>query len=211
MPQNDTPSNEVAETRTLAGMFDFQTLMGEAAPEARGFRLVDQEALEGVPFVVVGVHIRDGVPQKTEKGKKLTNYLSIECVAADAVTLETLLKRKAISQGGRIVESLTDLGILPNENIVFNDGSTGVARQMVSLLHATGKIDVGDASKPNGPMGESSFDRYHGEWARGGRDMADANAPDPCYEGMPLLKAPRGLRSSDYVSEFGEAQTWYIG
>lgn len=211
----NSPTTEVApqEASSLIGTFDFGTLVSAPAAEVRGFRLVDQSALEMVPFVIVGIHVRDGVKRPGPTGYLPTNYLSVECVTADETTLSRLIRQNGVSQMGSLVNSVDSLSVRPNEMVVFNDGSTGVARQLVTFLHMTNRINVGDTSKPNGVMGESSFDRYHGDWVSGGRNLGDDNAPDPAFYGSPLLKCMRGLRYSEYQAEAtgAEARTWYLG
>lgn len=82
--------------------------------------------------------------------------------------------------------------------IVYNDGSTGIRRQIVAYLQAHGQLsrdmnpdDVVSGIK--GAMGESVTFEFSNDGT-----------------GIPTLAAPRGLRVSDYESEYGPAKTYYL-
>lgn len=163
-----------------------------------GHALVDQAALVGVPFIVTGVTVREGVPQKDGKNTIRTNYLSIELIVADKPTLLRYIEM------GRLAPNVAK-NFEPCEQLVFNDGSTGVARQVVSKLHETGAITVPDGSN-DGPMGTSRWDIHRSKWNAGWtEDNPDLHFPNLAWS------APRGLRVSGYTNDFGDAETYYIG
>lgn len=196
-----TRSNGIAPKKTFADLV-------AQADVAEGNDLAkDKAALVGVPFLIHTVTFRDGVSQKEGKGVRKTNYVSIECIVADKATMDAR-KRKGLLKD--------DCPFEPEERIVFNDGSTGVARQITAYLHAKGLIVVKDnideSVSLNGGMGESVFDTYRADWVtpRYVAEVIDGGAyPDLTFDVAYLC--PRGLQASKYANDFSdEAYTYYI-
>lgn len=195
-------STDMVQTQdaVLPGMGSFADML-RGADVAEGGDLLKSDAKEGlvgVPFLIYRVTYRDGIK---DKSGKVQNYISFDIVTADAATFE---KRKAY------IPQTCAFG--PEERLVFNDGSTGLARQMTAYLHEKGLINVGEVSQEGGPMGESSFDRYRGEWVSPrGKMKADGSESD--VEVYCKLYLPRGLRVSDYEAEATgqDARTFYFG
>ena len=161
----------------------------------------NKAGLIGVPFIIVSVTYRDGI----SKGQQRANYLSIEIVTADVKTWEARVKKGFIPD---------NCPFGPEESLVFNDGSTGVARQVTAYLHDRGVIDIGmpeDATANlNGPMGESPYDKYRADWATPHVDDVEFRLPTAT---APALYCPRGLRESDYLIEGSKEKsyTYYLG
>lgn len=195
---NLQPMSDRTQETALSSAYhlDFDAL--DAAPNAAtaaGFRLVDQEALLNVPFVIVGVTYRPGISRDEQE----TNYVSIECVVGSIQRLRGLEQVNALR--------VDALKVHPNETVVFNDGSTGVARQITSFLHQVGLVDIGRITESGGPMGKSSYDRHISRWVIG-----EAQAVEGIRQ-FPLLRCPRGLRASEYEADaYGgmQATTYYI-
>jgi len=199
--QQLSPTEPRRTTASAYGTFGFDTLQENAEDAWEGFRLVDQSDLLGVPFAIIGVTYRNGVPRNGQP----THYISVECVCASQKRLTEMVKRGQINIG--------DVKVDPDEMVVFNDSGTGVCRAITQWLHDKGIIDVGVSTppKPGGPFGESDFDKYHGTWVAGSEQAEEGFKPRP---GKPLLMAPRGLRISEYVWDEiskSEAATYYIG
>lgn len=185
---------------------DYASLANEAMDSVEGFDLVKGDAkgtLIGVPFIIVGATYRPGIAQ----GQRKANYVSLELVTADDKTLSDRLRAgRILNNRGEVVRELL---VNPNETLVINDGSTGIARQVTEYLHLKGLINVGaiPAGTPTGgEMGTSPYDRYFEEWPAGG---------DAAGKGLSfLLKCPRGLRVSEYQNPAGGkelSQTYYLG
>lgn len=79
--------------------------------------------------------------------------------------------------------------------IVYNDGGTGIRRQIVGYLQAQGQLP--QDMDPDSMIATNGAESVTFELSNDG-------------SGIPTLAAPRGLRVSDYVSEFGPAQTYYL-
>lgn len=160
-----------------------------------------KDNLINVPFVITSFTFRDGIL----RNKKPTNYVSVELVTADKVTLDGLIRR-------RRVQADVYTFIEPEESLVINDGSSGICRQAIAYLHAKGFITVPDG--PNdGPVGECRWDIHRSMWIPG---AAWPNGVDFDQTGPYHVRfyCPRGLRSSDYANPNGgidEATTFYIG
>lgn len=184
----------------LPGMGSFADMV-RGADTAEGGDLLKSDAKEGlvgVPFLIYRVTYRDGVKQKDGT---LQNYISFDIITADKDTFE---KRKAF------IPATNQFG--PDERLVFNDGSTGLARQMTAYLHEKGIINVGEVTKEGGPMGESSYDRYRKDWiSPKGAPRLDGSESD--VEVYCRLYLPRGLRVSEYEAEATgqDARTFYFG
>jgi hypothetical protein len=190
---------------------DFRKLALEAQYHSRGFRLIEKDALIGVPFVIIGLVYRDGFPRNGKAG----DYVSVEAVTADARTMETPVVR---AQMGR------EPTVFGNEPVVFNDSSTGVRRQVTELLHSSGIINVGakadielDAYRKARTLDEAQraaalnpFDRSYQFWKDGEERATSGIRNDGSQSAFSYL-ANRGLRKSDYESPFGPATTYYLG
>lgn len=182
-----------------AGMFDpdldFRKLLDKAAFGkvfvSRGFRLVEKEAMQGVPFFSVNATYRDGYKVNGIQG----DYLSLECVVADKDTLNSMQVRSQLAG---------DLLVYPNELVVINDGGTGIRREITRLLHDNDVIDVGgDSEDPR------RYDRPMSQWKSGADLAATGISVLPTGEEFRYL-ALRGLRKSEYENEYGPGTTWYF-
>lgn len=165
-----------------------------AADEVLGYDLAkDQlfDALERVPFIITCITSRPGTVRRDKTGvDKQYSYFSHECVIAPE---EDLVRRRI------------DLSTLPfrgGDHVVFNDGSTGIRRQVVQYLAAKEYI-VLPQGDTNGPFGESVYDLPPGDWAEinVGESTFDTDG-FLNYQCDVRLFAPRGLRISEYDSDF---------
>jgi len=113
------------------GQLSFAQLREGATAVIQSAQLEKEKArLLGIPHIITRVTYRPGIEEK--------DYVSIEAVVADAGTLEYEVKR------GRVpgASVFADLTVEPEERIVYNDGSTGIRRQLTHLLHNMGLIEV---------------------------------------------------------------------
>jgi hypothetical protein len=175
----------------LDGLIDFAGAIAgadqvEGGDVWKGDRL---DQLTGVPFVIVGGTFREGYL----RDGKSTDYVSLECVVADADTLA----KKAVKMEGK--------DFAPKQIVRINDGGTGIRRQIVSYLHQRGYISVakGDIIEV-GKLGESSFDLPVSAWDDYSiGSLTFDNDGGTIYDFVipGLLYAPRGVRSSTYKSD----------
>jgi hypothetical protein len=178
----------------------FAALTAQADHVVEGFTLQKIKSnLVNVPFVIINTTFRDGIMRqvKGQTEPRPTNYLSLELYVADAPTLA-----RHISMG-RLAASIASQ-IVPDEALVINDGSTGIARQVTRILHLNGKIEVPEGDEV-GPMGQSRYDTYRMDWLRGQNTEGDTEVPF-------IIACPRGLRVSDYESDYNPdgGSTYYI-
>lgn len=166
----------------------------------------DKMTLVGVPMVITRVTYRPKAA-KTERG-----FVSVEAVIGDVPHIEQAIRRGWIPN----VERVDQFPFTPEELIVFNDGSTGIRRQLTILLQSAGLLDIGD--RPDGD--NSAFDRDWSAWnAYRSGTMQNVGADS---EGNPVkievpdftdlrIFAPRGLRVSSYTADgIGDATTFYL-
>jgi hypothetical protein len=186
----DAPVIQMPE-RYNPAVHDWGTLI-EGADTVLGADLVSGtenwelfDALQGVPFMITRVVYRPS----DFGGATEANYVSCEAVLAPA----SILVRKHVD--------LSTLPFDPGGMVIFNDGSTGIARQITEYLHAAGYIVVvpdGTDLQPGGKKGESSFDLPVSKWAhiRAG-DMRFGPDGQPAYSADVRLNCPRGIRISE--------------
>lgn len=107
----------------------------------------DKLRLVGVPFLITRVVYHSEL--KFPKG-----YLTAYGVIAPQEYLEEAVQRGWIPD----VSTVSELLYRPGETIKFNDGSTGIRRQITGVLHAMGAINVGPVES------REDYDRPYDEW-----------------------------------------------
>lgn len=161
--------------------------------------LEEKMPLVGVPMVITRVTYRPK-GAKQERG-----YVSVEAVIADERRLTNAIRRGWIPN----VSTLADFPFTPEEKIVFNDGSTGIRRQLTMVLHASGALNIGAFDDGD----NSAFDRDWTEWDSfsevGTQKVNDAEVEIPDFQGLQIF-AQRGLRVSHYDMDGQEATTFYL-
>lgn len=154
-------------------------------------------ALVGIPFIITKVVYRTGAYKRA--GELLADdYVSIEATVEPSYDMDRVAARRAKLLADVSSEVLSAAGgefAGPGEQVVFNDRSTGLYRQITAYLHSKGLIAVsadGDKS-PNtlaGSLGDSLYDQSRDEWARGS---------EAATSGIPVkVQAANGLRVSVY-------------
>lgn len=196
------PAVVAAQFPTTAPADDFMRLI-DGADVAEGYALEKQkENLVGLPFVVTRLTFREGIPQ--DKGKTRSNYVSAECMVANGAMLAEAVSR------GRLAAEVAAL-YRPMETVVYNDGSTGIVRHFVSYCHSKGLITV-PPGEESGPAGTTRYDVIRDSWELSDACKVSTDKNDRSVIAVPVkLFCPRGLRKSDYASDYGDATTFYIG
>lgn len=188
----------------VPGMEDWADLRA-SADQVQGSELAKDallDALVGVPFLIYRLTTRPGIVRRTKTGEnKQFDYVSCEIVLAD----EQEMNRRRVD--------LTNLPFAPGDQVVFNDGSTGVWRQIVAYLHAREFIVLPEGPT-GGPSGESIYDLPVADWTdiRIGELTFDDDG-NGIYTADVRLLCPRGLRVSEYRNEFNPdgSKTRYLG
>ena len=178
--------------------------LSTGAITTKGADLLTADELVGVPFVVTGIALRPGDfmnPQTKEKGY----FTSLEIVTGDEAAFAKARKRKRIPE---------DSSVEPGERLVFNDGSTGIYRQIVGLMEGLGWITLPDGPE-GGPRGESRLDTPIADW----EFNPAASTVDVRFDndGQPVVTAPvrilcqRGIRISEYENDYTkDGKTHYL-
>ncbi len=159
------------------------------ADEVIGHSLIggkeNEETLDnliGVPFLIENITFRPGDINIAPKGQP--------AVYRDYVSVEALIHPDYQRRFKR-------------SRVVFNDGSTGIYRQIVAYLAARGYVTVSDTVAEKAPSNESRYDVSYSQPDRDGE-------PNRPVDFAVRLYCPEGLRKSDYTNEYGEAETWYL-
>lgn len=193
-----------------------------------GANMVPKLHLLGLPFIIVGLKFQKAM--RTEIGGRFRDYVTVDAFVADEATVQDALDKgrvmKSVGRDAEVFTKIEDLPVAPEERIMFNDGSTGVRRQIVELLHRVGLVKVAEEEdiRESNANGRRVFDTAWNQWI----DPAASGVPSywtaadetevPGYrsfaDGRPLIvAAPRGLTGSVYPSEAapsGYATTFYV-
>lgn len=200
-------TTEQREASLFDGSFnpdmEFRKLALEATYIHMGYTLVEKSMLVGVPMVVLGVTFREGIPRTGEWG----DYVSVEAVCGGRADLNRNIRMGILPN---------DVPIDPNEPVVFNDGSTGVRRQIARVLHESGMINVGPTPEESEGL-KDRFDRPFQFWIpdefANGAEITDKSVGFHAMgTGEPLRFLFRnGLRVSEYEWTPGKlAETYYF-
>jgi len=165
----------------------------------------DKIQLVGVPFIITKVFFREGNYRRPGEAMP-DDFVSVELVTAPADNpLWRKVERKRSAYPGIPLQT----EVSPNEQIVINDSSTGIKRQVVQYLHGKKLITVDDTTPRDfsdlyGELGKNPFDADRATLSEG------AAAAE---KGISVrLKCPRGLRVSFYENDYTpEGKTFYLG
>lgn len=188
---DETPIEQVT------GAIDFSAALNEGADRVRGSDLVSGEEnyelfrnLIGVPFAITRVVFRPGDVKRDGK-IVMADWVSIEAVMAD----EAFMAKRKVSW-----EELP-MQFWPSNSIVFNDGSTGIRRQVVEYLFQKGWIELPQPLVTSGAAGMHSFDLPVDKWVNvisGEITEMENDRHGYARNLSPVLICPRGLRESTY-------------
>jgi hypothetical protein len=181
--------------------------LAETAVSVQGADLVSGSALAGVPFIITSIAFRPGDVKPSWSDDK-AYYASAELVTADEAAFDKARKR------GKIGPSCL---VEPGEELIFNDGSAGVYRQLVEFCEKAGWIILPEGPE-KGERGESRYDTIPAAWSltKAGRsavtvETGSGDDPRPVISAYVRLYAKRGLRVSEYSNDSAkDAATWYI-
>jgi hypothetical protein len=186
---------------------DWNTLMAEAVGVG-GADLLDKDIIDylvKVPHCIVAADFRQG--EKMKNGHKGA-YVSLTAVIAP----EDVLRRRF--KGNDKAANVESLPFYAEDVVVYNDGSTGLYRQVVKLMHDHGYISLADPVIEGGASGESSYDVHPSEWTGVDPKRVRISTGDNGeFKGIHVairISAPRGIRYSEYDGPEGEARTRYI-
>lgn len=185
--------------------------------------LDEKESLAGVPHVITRATFwsidEDQIKAANKAGLPTPRgYVSLEATVASEDKLARAVRRSLCP-----VDKVEDLDVEPNERVIYNDGSTGIRRQVVVMLQLAGLIDVGGEATDTEPERDRRFDVPWTEWANAGTQWVrqgedkDGNAimvPSFAFGpgGNPLLiHVRRGLEVSTYENAWTDkGTTWYL-
>lgn len=199
-----------AATPANVHTLSFSELVGLNTHVIDGFTEVLKDEMLGVPHAITGMTF--WMPKRNQDGSLQRGFVSCECTIGDANMLEAALKRGWIPNK----TSVDELLFSPNERVLYNDGSTGIRRQLVEILQNGKLLDVG------GNGDRMRFDKPWTEWASftqhttQGTDKDGDDVIVPSFhetpEGNPLvIIVPRGLMKSSYSNDYtDDGVTYYL-
>jgi hypothetical protein len=189
---------------------DWNSLV-DNADEVLGYDLARDETaddLVGVPFLVTRLVFRPGVLRDKERQA----YVSCEVRIAPQLDIRLINSRRVSSRLTQLA-NLDALAFGPDSHVVFNDGSTGVYRQVVKYLYMKGFISLATPVIEAGSYGESSFDQPPSRWTATAHGERTQDADNfTAYTADIRMYCPRGLRLSLYENDYTQTgKTRYLG
>lgn len=160
-------------------------------------------ALVGIDMVVTGVIYRPGIRDSA--------YVSLECLLSPVWELPRI-NRARKANGLEPIDSLDRIPWDPAEHVVINDGGTGIYRQMTEYLYRTNVISLPEPVVESGKRGECSFDLPPEKWssARAGDYLYLATGRVMYTNKNINIRCRKGIRVSNYSTDFGDATTYYL-
>jgi hypothetical protein len=169
--------------------------------EVPGFGLVsDKMTAVGLPFSIIGLTFHVPVKDKANDfGER--DYVTCRSIVHDEDRLTEAVQRGWIPSGKPAYD--------PGERIVINDGSTGIRRQLVQMLHSWGLINVGTIEKT------SDWDKPWTQWDSFSDSIMEGETMVPNFDknhngNRFVVKVRRGLRVSEYTNDYGDGVTFYL-
>lgn len=202
-PNSELPAGIPADADIMSVSYSDLIGSGEFY-QVPGFGLVDDKMLlVGVPHVILGVTFQQPTPARPR------GYVSLRGMIASADKLDEARRRGWIPNNGEIPFN-------PEERIIYNDGSTGIRRQVTELLHKWGLIKVGHENFEPTEDYPSRFDLPWSEWDEYSESEQQGERVVPGFTKNHLgrmfcLNVARGLRVSEYSNEKADdARTFYL-
>jgi hypothetical protein len=168
----------------------------------QGADLLDGVDLRGVPFVVTSATFRIGDALSLVTNE-IPYYVSLEIVAGDDAAFAQAKRRKRITD---------QCPVAPGERLVFNEGGTGVYRQVVGLMEQLGWIHLPEGPE-GGAYGESRLDTSPEKWEILSDSVSHTVGPSGKHTFSANIRifAERGIRVSEYENKFTkEGVTRYL-
>lgn len=199
--------NLVIPTDAEYAVMSYDELMEMESLRIQGLTLISKEEMLGVPHIITRVTY--WMPKKDQKG-----MVSVEATIGGIPHLERAIQRRWIPN----VENADQLRIDPNERVVYNDGGTGIRRQITMMLESLKLLDVGD----NDNQTPERFDRPWTEWENFAehRYQSKEIGTVPSFsrhtgadgvERALIIRCDRGLYLSAYSNEYtDEGETFYL-
>lgn len=183
-------------------------VQGSEVYQLRGLTLVAKDDLIGIPHIITRVTYWTPTA--------IGDFVSLEAVVADDDTMNYAIRRGWVPG----VTERSQIPLRANEHIVYNDGSTGIRRQITEMLDSFGMIVIGDKGPApytvDKKVYNSRFDLPWSEWDsfEGSRVHGDHVVPSigTNHAGNALaILVGSGLTVSEYSNEFSDnARTFYL-
>jgi hypothetical protein len=191
------------------GKLSFASMLSNVdAVVSTGVLEQDKARLIGVPHMITRLTFRPPTPSPTvDDPNAMTDYVSIECVVADMPRIMQAIERRWIPG----VTDLSGFAFSPEESLVYNDGSTGIRRQLVKFLAQAERITL--PPRPSN-VGDEFFDMPWTEWEAFDNytfqnvEGSDTKIEVPDFDFR--VFAEHGLRVSEYTFEGRAATTFYL-
>lgn len=192
-------------------MMSYDELNAMETIRVSGFTIVSKDELLGVPHIATKVTYWQ--PLEGRFG-----FVSVEATIASPDVLTRAIRRGWVPN----VSTPDDFILEPSERVVYNDGGTGIRRQLTELFHGVNVIDVGKPDVEDG----TRFDTPWPEWESftETRVQSAEIGEVPCVSKIPttdekwkggykpfILRVDRGLSVSEYANAYtDDGRTFYL-
>jgi hypothetical protein len=141
------------------------------------------------------------------KGSDLTD--KDQLVGVPLIITAVTFRRGIVGADGTVRDYVSIEAKTQDGDIVFNDGSTGIRRQIVAYLVKKGAIDLGDVAS------NSDYDKSMYQWQTPEIRLELEDVKHVTFRALPdgtpiALMAKRGLRVSSYDWNGKDTETWYL-
>lgn len=190
------PSDNEYAVMTYDELFQMETF------RISGFTLVSKDELLGVPHVITKVTYWKPLAEQL-------GMVSCEATVASIPILERAIERGWIPH----VTNISQLKLEPNERVVYNDGGTGIRRQITQLLNQVGVINVGREDVEDGSRFDVAWPEWEefSEYRRQSAEVGNVPCCSRVGDRPFLLNVVRGLSVSEYSNDYAsDAKTYYL-
>lgn len=207
MSSTDVTTRDEGRDLVLPGdqeyaMMSYDELMAMESFRVAGLSLLSKEELLGVPHIITKVTY--WMPKAEQLG-----MVSCEATLASPEYLKKAIERGWIPN----ISTPDQMKLEPSERVVYNDGGTGIRRQLTALFHNQEVIDVGHEDVED----DSRFDVAWPEWVsfsetrRQSAEVGDVPCVSRIGKRPLILRADRGLSVSEYSNAYTDnGTTFYL-
>jgi hypothetical protein len=187
-------------------MMSYDELAAMEGFRVSGLSLLSKDTLLGVPHIITKVTY-----WRVLEGR--IGHVSVEATLASADAMARAIRRGWVPG----ISNVDDMVLDPNERVVYNDGGTGIRRQLTALFHAKKAVDVGREDVAD----DSRYDTPWPEWVSfldarvQSREVGEVpvvyRIPDGDGYRPLILHVDRGLNVSKYANEYtDDGETYYL-
>lgn len=142
-----TGNTDIVPSRPL-GQLSVEDLLANPTAVFAEAQKEDKRPFLGVPHIITRVTYRPGMENN--------DYVSVEALIGNQAMIDEAFSRR---WNDFVYASPADFPFRPGEKVIYNDGSTGLRRQLTSMLYRLGLLGIANVGQEM-----SIFDTPYWEW-----------------------------------------------